>query len=105
VTPLTYFTAGKGLARQSRKDEEQRTRLLDLLPKPLDQKAVSRRIEGISVTALQEEIEFATGAQAPSTVAADTDENDGEQVLVKMEDYLETDGQPWGEERFAIGPV
>ena len=105
TTPATYFTAGKGLQRQVPGDGQQKTRLLDLLPEPLDEKSLSRRIESISVAALHEEIEFATGApQAPGAAVVD-EENDGEQVLVKLEDWLETDGQLWGEERFAIGPI
>lgn len=106
VVPATYFTAGKGLQRQVPGDGKPRKRLLDLLPEPLDQKTVSHRIESMSVTALQEEIELATGnPQALGGAVAPGEENDGEAVLVKLEDWLATDGQLWGEERFAIGPI
>ena len=106
TVPATYFTAGKGLQKQVPGEGKAKTRLLDLLPEPLDQKSVSRRIESMSVTALQEEIELATGTpQALGGAVAPGEENDGEQVLVKLEDWLATDGQLWGEERFAIGPI
>jgi hypothetical protein len=35
----------------------------------------------------------------------DMEECDGEEVIVRVDDYLETDDPLWGEERFAIGPL
>uniref|UniRef100_A0A7S2EGN1 Enhancer of polycomb-like protein n=1 Tax=Ditylum brightwellii TaxID=49249 RepID=A0A7S2EGN1_9STRA len=35
----------------------------------------------------------------------DIDENDGDELLIRVNDWLETDEQIWGEERFVIGPV
>ena len=64
-------------------------RLLDLLPEPLDYTVVSRKIEELCAT---------------QEVLGD-EENDGEEVVVKMADWLGTDDQVWGDERFAIGPV
>ena len=102
---MTFFTAGKGLPRHVAGAED-KTRLLDLLPEPLDYRSVSRRIEELSLAALQEDIEVATGAvQGPTGAPLVDEENDGEQVLVKLDDWLGTDEQFWGEERFAIGPV
>ena len=64
-------------------------RLLDLLPEPLDYTAVSRKIEELCAT---------------QEVLGD-EENDGEEVVVKLADWLATDDQVWGDERFAIGPI
>ena len=64
-------------------------RLLDLLPQPLDYASVSRKIEELC---------------ASQEILGD-DENDGEEVVVKMQDWLGTDDQIWGDERFAIGPL
>ena len=41
----------------------------------------------------------------PGTLPGQDAENDGEVVLVKMQDWIDTDDQLWGEERFAIGPI
>lgn len=106
-------------------------RLLDLLPPPLDHNELSRRIENICLTALQEEYNsmyqaastsrgFAsiggTGVGGLSSTAGyggvvgggshdDVDENDGRAIVVSMKDWLDTDDQLWGEERYAIGPI
>ena len=64
-------------------------RLMDLLPQPLDYASVSRKIEELC---------------ASQEILGD-DENDGEEVVVKMQDWLGTDDQIWGDERFAIGPL
>ncbi|CAB9512073.1 of polycomb homolog 2 [Seminavis robusta] len=98
TTPMTFLTAGKGLARKPA--EEEHATQPALLPEPVDHKAVSRRIEEMSVAAVQEELELSTG-EIPAT----EDNNTASLVLVKMEQYLNTDDQLWGEERFAIGPV
>lgn len=79
----TVFRAGQRLP-MPRKE-----RLLELLPPPLDYAMVSRKIE-----------ELCAGPE----VAGD-DENDGEEVVVKLQDWIATDDQLWGDERFAIGPV
>jgi hypothetical protein len=102
------ITAGNGLTRQA-PGQPQKRHLLDLLPRPLDYKTVSRRIEDISLSALKEEIDMMTGAPqgtvGPPGSAVEGDENDGDQVMVKLDDWLETDEQIWGEERFSVGPV
>jgi enhancer of polycomb-like protein len=100
TTPLTFFTAGKGLARQESQKQHPHTQLMELLPEPLDAKAVSRRIEEMSIAALEADIELSTGE-----LVATEDNSAADMVLVKMDKYLETDEQLWGEERFAIGPV
>ena len=102
-TPITFLTAGKGPARRP---QDKKDRLLDLLPRPLNHMTLSRRIEELSLAALQEDVEIATGAtQGPNVAALDSEENDGDQVLVKLDDWLNTDEQLWGEERYAIGPI
>jgi hypothetical protein len=60
------------------------------------------------VSAIQEEYEITTAASANPSAAAmsgDAEENDGEEVLIKVSDWLDTDDQLWGEERFAVGPL
>ena len=108
TTPITMITAGNGLPRQA-PGQPQKSHLLDLLPRPLDYKTVSRRIEDISLSALKEEIDMMTGALqgtvGPPGSAVEGDENDGDQVMVKLDDWLETDEQLWGEERFSVGPL
>jgi enhancer of polycomb-like protein len=94
---ISVFTAGRGLP-QSLKVKE---RLLDLLPRPLDHGTLSRKIEEMSVAAIKEDFEARTVGPA----AGEPDENDGDEKVVKLRDWLETDEQLWGEERFAIGPV
>lgn len=104
VLPSTYFRAGSApLATLEGKE-----RLLDLLPAPIDKDNLSRRIKDICLNALKEDYE--RNAKGPtsipgSTNVEDMDENDGVEVLVKMKDWLNTDDQLWGEERYAIGPI
>ena len=103
VTPVTVFSAGNGLPRSIKPKE----RLLDLLPTPLDHEMLSRRIESICVGALREDYEKMAGAPPIAGVSGgvlDVEENDGEEVVVKVDEWLATDSQLWGEERFAIGP-
>lgn len=97
IVPVTVFTAGEGLPRSV----EPQGRLLDLMPTPLDRAALSRRIEEICAGALKEDLDNA----AATTTAVDGDENDCDEVVVKVEDWLNTDDQLWGNERFAIGPI
>jgi hypothetical protein len=103
---VTVFTAGSGLAHAT----EPKKQLFDLLPDPIDHNSASRRIEEICVAALKDDMEVAMAASsavlaATGAVVPEAEENDCEEVLVKMEDWLDTDDQLWGEERFAIGPL
>jgi len=96
---------------------EPKERLLDLLPLPIDKDKLSRRIEEICISALKEDYDAHAHPNGPpsTTTAAvttatasleDTDDNDGtREVVVKMKDWLNTDEQLWGEERYAIGPI
>ena len=95
--------------------------LFRLLPKPLDYDLVSRRIEHVCAEAIGDDDGVGTkGRQTPSgafggnvsALAAamggageqdEADENDGEAMLVSMDDWLCTDDQLWGEERFSAG--
>jgi enhancer of polycomb-like protein len=103
ISPVTYFRAGNAQVHA----KEPKQRLLDLLPEPLDRESLSRRIEDICLTALKEDYEMHSsaphGGHAPGVI--DGEENDGEAVLVKVNDWLNTDEQYWGEERFSIGPI
>ena len=100
MAPISVFTAGNGLPASLQAKE----RLLDLLPRPLDHAKISRRIEAICVGALNEEYDAMSGVSPPGGVL-DAEDNDGEEVIVKLGDWLNTDDQLWGEERFAIGPM
>ena len=97
---IHVYTAGKGLARST----EPKARLLDLKPEPLDHATLSHRIEQICASALQEETESAMGA-LNGQMTQDLMDNDGDEVLVKAEDWMSTDDQVWGEERYVIGPI
>mmetsp|Transcript_11314 Transcript_11314/g.16621 ORF Transcript_11314/g.16621 Transcript_11314/m.16621 type:complete len:541 (-) Transcript_11314:27-1649(-) len=99
-TPSTkVFRAGHALP-MVRKD-----RLLELLPPPIDHAAISQKVEEMCVSAIREDFEASVGAPTAAEVSGDPEENDGEEVLVKMSDWLNTDDQLWGQERFAIGPI
>ena len=103
VAPTTYFRAGNGQAQ----DRQPKQRLLELLPEPIDRQALSRRLENICLTALKEDYDSHAAQVGPpgAAMAVDTDENDGDAVVVKVDDWLRTDEQAWGEERFSIGPI
>jgi hypothetical protein len=101
------YTVGEGLPRYGG-DAKPPERLLDLLPAPLDNHALSLRIEEICSAALSEDEDgpsSSTVINTQGTAAIDAEDNDGEQVLVSIDDWLDTDEQPWGEERFVIGPI
>ena len=97
VPAPTFFRAGNSQAYPN----TPKTRLVDLLPPPLDRVRVSQRIEAISVSALKEDYETPQGGVA----GPEGEENDGEVVLVPVKDWLNTDDQLWGEERYALGPI
>jgi enhancer of polycomb-like protein len=100
IIPTTYFRAGNGQVYANKPKQ----RLLELLPPPLDRDMLSRRIEDICLTAMREDYETPPGGpRGVSTM--DAEENDGDVVVVKTNDWLNTDEQLWGEERFAIGPI
>jgi len=96
VIPHTHLRAGHAMPRSLKPKE----RLLDLLPRPLNHATVSRRIEDLCVASIREDFEAKAGADG-----GDPEENDGEEIVVPLEDWLETDDQLWGEERFAVGPI
>lgn len=95
--PLNVYTAGKGLQEYT----EPKGRLLDLLPRPLDRLTLSRRVEEICVSAIKEDFE---ARMRPPASGGEPEENDGDEVVVRMSDWNDTDGHLWGEERYAIGP-
>jgi enhancer of polycomb-like protein len=98
IPSITFFTAGQPLPPSL----QPKDRLLDLFPTPLDHESLSRKIEELCVAAIREDYEAALN---PALVGVDPEENDGEIVLVKVKEWLETDDQPWGDERYAIGPL
>mmetsp|Transcript_47547 Transcript_47547/g.136700 ORF Transcript_47547/g.136700 Transcript_47547/m.136700 type:complete len:549 (-) Transcript_47547:70-1716(-) len=87
----TFYRAGNSQIYPN----EPKPRLVDLLPPPLDRERLSQRIEAVSLNALKEDYEG--GPQG--------EENDGDIVLVPIEEWLNTDDQIWGEERFSLGPI
>ncbi len=93
----TFYHAGNSQQHPS----QPKRRLVDLLPPPLDRDRLSQRIEAISLSALKEDYETPPGG----VMGPDGEENDGEVVLVPLKDWLNTDEQAWGEERYTIGPI
>mmetsp|Transcript_2592 Transcript_2592/g.3777 ORF Transcript_2592/g.3777 Transcript_2592/m.3777 type:complete len:405 (+) Transcript_2592:617-1831(+) len=96
----TVYVAGEGVSRSLQPKE----RLLDLLPRPLDHASISRKIEEICANSIKEDVD-ATTLRPAAAANSEMDEHDGDAVLVKVDDWLDTDEQLWGEERFAIGPI
>jgi len=94
IAPITFLRAG--LPMQSSKSNTHN--LLDLLPQPLDRVLVKRRIEALCVAALSEDHD------AKSTPVGVDSGNDGDEIIVRAEDWLETDDQIWGEERSSLDP-
>ena len=96
ITPVTVYKAGFPM-KHSLKPKE---RLLDLLPQPLDYAALTRKIEKIAVAAIKEDHD----ARVVGT-SGDGEENDGDEHGVKLDEWLDTDEQVWGEERYSICPI
>ena len=69
---------------------------------------VSRRIEHVCADAINDDDDRDAGKRIP-VLGADPEEevekNDGDAILVKLEDWICTDDQLWGEERGATGPL
>jgi enhancer of polycomb-like protein len=104
MPPVTYFRAGSA----SIIPREPKQRLLELLPPPLDHSVLQRKIENICLNALKEDydtLEKSPSGKAGAPVADTAEENDGDAVVVRLKDWMNTDDQLWGEERFAIGPI
>jgi enhancer of polycomb-like protein len=76
--------------------------LLELLPKPLNHAAISRRIEALSVAAIKEDFE---ARNLSAVTAGDVEDNEADEAIVDLDEWLETDEQQWGDERYVIGPI
>ena len=101
-SPMTFYTAGFGLKRSL----EPKGRLLELLPHPVDHIALSRKIEEMCAMAIKHDQDAAIVAMSnQSHSATESEENNYGEVLVKFEDWLDTNDQPWGEEHYAIGLI
>lgn len=98
LAPITVFTAGFSMLHSL----EPKERLLDLLPQPLNYATTSEKIESITISGIKEDLDALKG---DSLIGVETDDNDGDEVIVKLEDWLETDDQLWGEERYVVGPI
>jgi enhancer of polycomb-like protein len=108
LPPVNVFTTGDEVKLHG--TDNPHTRLLDLLPEPLNHEKLSRRIEEIAASALSDDEENVNQTRSVIPVVGNNanvadKENDGEEVLVKVSDWMETDEQLWGEELCAIGPV
>ena len=106
--PVNVFTAGDEASL--RRSSDPYARLLDLLPDSLDHGKLSHRIEEIAASALSDDEESTKQTRGTSlTVGNSTNpvdkENDGEEILVKVSDWMETDEQLWGEELCTVGIV
>ena len=91
---MTHFRAGRALPPATTPAE----RLLDLLPQPLNHARLSQRIEEMSAAAIREDFEA-------RTLSTEPEENDGDEIMVSLDDWIDADDQLWGEERYAIGPI
>ncbi|KAL3940248.1 MAG: hypothetical protein SGBAC_005183 [Bacillariaceae sp.] len=80
---------------------------VDILPPVLDYDALRRKVDTIAMTALQEEYDTLTRPRPAGKGGAPVvdEENSGSAVVVSMRDWLSTDEQLWGEERYALGPI
>ena len=92
------YTAGNGMHFSL----DPKSTLLELLPRPLDHTALSRRIEALSVAAIKEDYE---SRNLNAVAVGDLEDNEVDEVIVKLDDWLETDDQQWGDERYVIGPI
>ena len=103
---VDVYTTGEG-ARIEGGESRRATRMLDLLPEPLDTDVIRCRIEEISAAALVDDDESAVKFRAPTLPSAPnsatlaSDVNNTEEVLVKLSDWMETDEQIFGTE---VGP-
>uniref|UniRef100_A0A7S2EJD1 Uncharacterized protein n=1 Tax=Trieres chinensis TaxID=1514140 RepID=A0A7S2EJD1_TRICV len=109
TAPVNIFTIGDGLGRCGDKVRPAE-RLVQLLPNPIDHSKLSQRIQSICAKAMDDDEDDApersvTGGSTASSNALDPDDNEGDMVLVPLEDWLDTDEQVWGGEQFAIGPI
>jgi hypothetical protein len=103
--PTQVYRAGDELV--STKTDNQ---LLDLLPMPLDYSLLSRRIEEISAAILteddmdQEKI-YTKTSNFSMTTSYDMGKNNPKEILVRMDDWLTSDENAYGEEKYVIGPI
>jgi enhancer of polycomb-like protein len=91
---INVYTVGKPLPVSSKPKRH----LLELLPPPIDRSSLSRKIESAAVALVKED-------QDARVIGDPADENDSEEVVVPLEEWLDTDEQAWGEERYVIGPL
>ncbi|KAL3902790.1 MAG: hypothetical protein SGARI_005672 [Bacillariaceae sp.] len=97
VAPNTYYRAAAAPSMSL----EPKERLLDLLPPQIDKDGLSQHIEELCLNALKEDYD----AVGNSAGAFADEDNEVTEVVVPVKDWLETDDQLWGDERFAVGPL
>jgi len=98
IPPINSFCVGAQLPMLS-SDSKPPEKILDILPQPLDHQKVRRRIEEICLSTMSDEEED------PNIQPSENQVEDGEEVLVKLSDWLDSDEQKWGKECVAIGPI
>ena len=91
------------------------SRMLDLLPEPLDTVAVRRRIEEIAAEAIADDEDdrgnrskasILPSSSVPSISGVTDDGNDTEDIIVSLSDWMDADEQIFGEEVIPpLGPV
>lgn len=91
---ITVYTVGKPMQMSS----QPKRHLLDFLPPPIDRAALSRKIESAAVALIEEGQDARTGGEQ-------MDDADGGDAVVPLGEWLDTDEQAWGEERYMIGPL
>ena len=96
IPSINVFMSGDD--NRLRASKKIQSKLLNLLPEPLDHEKLKHRMEQIAADALSDD---ETNRSVNVTAASDSatqDENDGEEILVKTSEWMETDEQLWGEE-------
>lgn len=73
--------------------------VMSMLPQPLDAIALKEKIEAICLAALQEDVNSALKPHEGQ------EDGDGDEVVVRVDDWMERDDQPWGDERYVLGPL
>mmetsp|Transcript_13777 Transcript_13777/g.25953 ORF Transcript_13777/g.25953 Transcript_13777/m.25953 type:complete len:619 (+) Transcript_13777:191-2047(+) len=113
--PIRYFyTVGEGTKMET-PEVKTISRMLDLLPEPLDTETVRRRIEEIAAEAIAEDEDnrrtrtrapILPSSFVPNVSGATDDGNDIEDIIVSLSDWMDTDDQIFGEEVIPpLGPV
>jgi len=107
LTPTQVYRAGDDLI--STKMDHQ---VLEMLPRPLDYTLLSRRIEEISAAMVAEDDFDQEKVQTqlkpgnlPMMIRMDVSKSNPKEILIRLDDWLTSDDNPYGEEKYVLGPV